>query len=529
VSTRIVRGTYVDGAGNPQRGVLTFRVDQPLIAALEEWGVVPTPVQATLNASGAFSITLMASSDIDLFPSGFRYLVQERFLNGYVRTYSVEVPADADPLDLPTASQYDPGDTGLAVVRSVNGRTGIVSITAADLAVIPLSQKGAALGVPSLDSTGKIPVSQLPAGTSGVTTVDGRSGVVTLTDLYAALGHSHAYPVTSVNGDTGVVVLGAADVGAVSTALLAASSGVATLDSTGKLMGSQVPAVALTTVFDVVSQAAMLALSGAQPGDLARRTDLSKTFVLTANDYAVLANWKELLTPADAVASVNGQTGIVSLDPEDVDAVALDAVGAPGGVAELDGGGLVPVAQIPALPASKIASGLVDFLRLPTGTTSTTVAIGDHVHGYIPTSQRGAASGVASLDASTLVPVAQIPGLAAAKIVSGALDIARVPTGTSGTTVALGNHDHSAAYVAQASVSAASGVAPLDSGSRVPLANLPQFLMRGVTLAEAAALPAGMPQGTMVLRYTEDAGVWTSVVLEGVYDGTQVVSVTLGE
>jgi len=35
--------------------------------------------------------------------------------------------------------------------------------------------------------------------------------------------------------------------------------------------------------------------------DIARRSDLSKCFVLSADDPTVLANWKELLTPPDAV------------------------------------------------------------------------------------------------------------------------------------------------------------------------------------------------------------------------------------
>lgn len=522
VTSRVVRGTYVDNAGVPQRGTITFRVDQPLIATVESWGVIPEPIVATLTTSGTFQVTLMATDDLDLFPSGFRYSVQERFNGGYVRTYSIDVPTGADPLDLPTAAQYDPGDVGLAVVHSINGRTGIVQISAVDLNAIPLAQKGAANGVASLDSGGYVPISQLPAGTTGVTSVDGRSGIVTLTDRYSALDHVHTYPVTSVNGKTGVVTLAPADVGAVSASLLGANSGVATLDSGGKLLGAQVPAVALNAVTTVASQSAMLALS-ATIGDLALRTDVSKTFILVANDPSVLSNWRELLTPPDAVSSVNGQTGVVSLNAASVGAVSTSAVGVANGVASLDSSGLVPVAQIPGLNGSKITSGLIDFLRLPTGATSTTVAVGNHTHAYVPTadkaqplgvatldsggkvpfsqlpagvaavtsvntqtgnvvltaadvgavatSARGAANGVASLDASTLVPIAQIPGLAASKITSGTVDIARLPTGTAAGTVALGDHTHS--YVPLTDKGAANGVATLDTNSLVTFAQLP--------------------------------------------------------
>jgi hypothetical protein len=78
------------------------------------------------------------------------------------------------------------------------------------------------------------------------------------------------------------------------------------------------------------------------------------------------------------VTSVNGKTGAASLSASDVSAVPSSSVGAASGVASLDSSSLVPVAQIPTLA-------------------------------YVPTSQKAAASGVASLDSSTKVPIAQLP------------------------------------------------------------------------------------------------------------------------
>lgn len=85
------------------------------------------------------------------------------------------------------------------------------------------------------------------------------------------------------------------------------------LNAEGKLPDSVIPRVAITNTWVVASQAAMLALSNAQEGDVAVRTDLNKSFILKANGYATLANWQELLTPTDAVTSVNGSTGAVSI------------------------------------------------------------------------------------------------------------------------------------------------------------------------------------------------------------------------
>jgi hypothetical protein len=57
----------------------------------------------------------------------------------------------------------------------------------------------------------------------------------------------------------------------------------------------------------------MLALSNAQEGDVAVRTDLNKSIILKTTGYSTLANWQELLTPTDAVTSVNGSTGAVTV------------------------------------------------------------------------------------------------------------------------------------------------------------------------------------------------------------------------
>ena len=83
------------------------------------------------------------------------------------------------------------------------------------------------------------------------------------------------------------------------------------LDGSAKLPTSILPAMALTDTHIVASQAAMLALS-AQQGDIAIRTDINRSFVLSSNSPSTLADWKELLTPTDAVLSVAGLTGAIT-------------------------------------------------------------------------------------------------------------------------------------------------------------------------------------------------------------------------
>jgi hypothetical protein len=79
----------------------------------------------------------------------------------------------------------------------------------------------------------------------------------------------------------------------------------------GKLSDSVLPAIAITDTFVVASQSAMLALT-AETGDVAIRTDINSTFILSAGPASTLSNWKELLTPADGVQSVSGTAPISS-------------------------------------------------------------------------------------------------------------------------------------------------------------------------------------------------------------------------
>lgn len=97
-------------------------------------------------------------------------------------------------------------------------------------------------------------------------------------------------------------------------AKLAAGTGagqVPVLDANSKLDTSIIPAVAITDTFPVASEAEMLALT-AERGDIAIRSDLNKCFVLKVEPAATLANWKELLTPTDAVLSVAGLKGAIT-------------------------------------------------------------------------------------------------------------------------------------------------------------------------------------------------------------------------
>lgn len=100
-------------------------------------------------------------------------------------------------------------------------------------------------------------------------------------------------------------------------AALSGAGKVLLIGEDGKISNDVLPALALTQISVVNNESEMLALT-AQPGDVAVRNDLSKTFMLSASPADTLANWVELKTPVDVVQSVNGQTGTVVLGTDEV-------------------------------------------------------------------------------------------------------------------------------------------------------------------------------------------------------------------
>lgn len=93
-------------------------------------------------------------------------------------------------------------------------------------------------------------------------------------------------------------------------------------DMEGQLGTDQLPPLAISDVFSVASQQAMLALT-AQRGDIAVRTDLGRVFILSTDDATILANWVELVARGDVV-SVAGRTGAVVLSKGDVGLGSVD-------------------------------------------------------------------------------------------------------------------------------------------------------------------------------------------------------------
>jgi hypothetical protein len=126
-----------------------------------------------------------------------------------------------------------------------------------------------------------------------------------------AVSASHTTSGTSISSSNKVVDAASKNV----------ANGVAGLNSSGQISSAQLPAIAITSVYTVASEAAQLALT-AQEGDVAVRTDESKSYIKNTGTAGTMADWTLLQTPLDVVLSVNGNTGAVSITPASIGAAA---------------------------------------------------------------------------------------------------------------------------------------------------------------------------------------------------------------
>lgn len=197
----------------------------------------------------------------------------------------------------------------VAPVTSVAGRTGAVTLTSTDV------------GLPNVNNTSDAnkPVSTAQATAIALKATD--TAVVHNTGAETVAGvktFSSAPVVPSAAFPESAVANLTTDLAATEkTVNKGAVNGYASLDGTGKIPSAQIPAIALSDTFVVASQAAMLALT-AQRGDVAIRTDTNITYILSTDSPTTLADWKQILTPAAPVQSVNGYTGTVVLVKGDV-------------------------------------------------------------------------------------------------------------------------------------------------------------------------------------------------------------------
>lgn len=236
IATVTLHGRFVepDLVGTALQGQVSFTPSPTWLTFPDQDTIMAGTETATLDANGEFFIDLPCTDTAGQNPTGWTYTVSERLSGIRPRTYQIllpEVPPEtiielADITPTSVAPEYLPvvGPQGPAgadgadgVIQTVNGITGSdIVLTPTDIGAVDVDLLGVANGVATLGADGLVPTSQLPAGSGG--------GAV-----------------DSVNGQTGVVVLDAADVGALDLTVRGAANGVASLDASTKIPTAEMP------------------------------------------------------------------------------------------------------------------------------------------------------------------------------------------------------------------------------------------------------------------------------------------------
>jgi hypothetical protein len=92
VTTITVTGQYIDFAGSAIAGQVKFTNPQFLVNSAADRMIVPTTITATLDNTGAFSVTIPITNDVDLSPLNFTYTYEEAFVGG--STFTISLPAN---------------------------------------------------------------------------------------------------------------------------------------------------------------------------------------------------------------------------------------------------------------------------------------------------------------------------------------------------------------------------------------------------------------------------------------------------
>ncbi len=126
------------------------------------------------------------------------------------------------------------------------------------------------------------------------------------------------------------------------------ADGLAPLDANAKIPTTYLPALSITDVNVVASEAEQLALT-VQEGDVAVRSDISTSYIHNGGTAGTMADWTELQTPPDAVLSVFGRTGAVNAQSGDYTAAQIPIT---------DAGGVFTAAEVESALAELAAAGI---------------------------------------------------------------------------------------------------------------------------------------------------------------------------
>lgn len=300
MSTRNVIGIWHGGDGVPVAdAVLTFKLTKK--GGFDATGLYGTvPIEVTTGEDGAFVAALYPNTDSleatrwqVIFPDGAVRFFDLPAGGGDVALYTLLAAAVEPPPEV-TVEAFQGLVDAHAEIIATEDRLGHIRPDGETILVDP--ETGIAT-VPAVAATGDMEKAVYDPNDDGIVTAAASvpwTGITGKPSTFAPSAHNH--PISDVTGLSGALALKA------------------DLDGGGKILASQIPAIAISEwLGTAANQSAMLALSG-QRGDFCTRTDAGAVYILIADDPTQLSSWLLWPYPTAPVVSVNGQTGAVTVE-----------------------------------------------------------------------------------------------------------------------------------------------------------------------------------------------------------------------
>jgi hypothetical protein len=411
----------VHGQLDAANGKAEFVARQPLIGSAADAIVMPFTVPAVVDGNGEFTVDLPATDDPGWSPSGWAYAVRVTAGGASVRG-TLQLDYQTTSVELADLLQVD-GTAEQGVSYILVGRRGVAGgVAGLDADGDVIDATGAK--VTSGSGGGAAPGSTVVSETSYGQTATAGTGTA-----YSRATHSHGTPPAPAAADisdattVGKAVLTAADAAAARTAIGAETSGAA--------------ATAQTTAEAYADSA--VATHSADTTGVHGITD-TRALVVTTD-----TRLSDARTPT-AHASTHADGG--------ADEIAVDA--------------------------SQVSTGTVAIARLPTGTSGTTVALGNHTH-----------TGVYQPLDADLTTIAGLTATTGNFMVAQSSAWASVGAATAKTAIGLGNVDNTADTAKPISTATQTAL-----DGKVDTADYPGLIVLGPT----DDIPGGTAAGTVIVR-----------------------------
>ncbi|KUN99502.1 polysaccharide deacetylase family protein [Streptomyces resistomycificus] len=124
LSTVTVTGSYKRPDGSPFIGRLIFRPDPAVLTSAAHDTLILGDTEAVLDNDGSFTVTLLATDDPDVTPTGWTYTVTERWYDAPGRSFPLALPASAPAVDIADVAPTAASEGEYVVVTGPAGPTG---------------------------------------------------------------------------------------------------------------------------------------------------------------------------------------------------------------------------------------------------------------------------------------------------------------------------------------------------------------------------------------------------------------------